>query len=66
MRLNYADRAVNAMTGNNQSLQPLFWRSMVRAASLEGICYVVTEAKNSNEFRAVAIWYGPGHSYMGR
>lgn len=54
------------MVGGNQSLQPIFWRSMIRATALEGVCYVVTESKASDDFRAIGLWFGPGHSFLGR
>lgn len=60
------DKAMNAMIGGNYELRHLLFGSLIRAALLEGVCYVVTEKKNSDDFRSVALWYGPGHSLFDR
>ncbi|KAF9479333.1 hypothetical protein BDN70DRAFT_858657 [Pholiota conissans] len=52
------DISVDSMTGGNDNLRALLFRSMIRAAAIEGSFYIANDG--SDEIFTIGIWFGPG------
>ncbi|PAV21724.1 hypothetical protein PNOK_0168100 [Pyrrhoderma noxium] len=52
------DPALIAMTGNQSDLRDTVFRSMIRAAVLEGSFYIASDGSDS--IFSIAVWFGPG------
>jgi hypothetical protein len=52
------DVSVDSITGGNDALRAPLFRSMIRAAAVEGSFYVANDG--SDEIFTIGIWFGPG------
>ncbi|KAL0961084.1 hypothetical protein HGRIS_006067 [Hohenbuehelia grisea] len=56
------DPTIRSMTGNRPELRAAFFRSMLKAGTLEGQIYIV-ELENK-DIVSVGLWFGPGMEVM--
>ena len=52
------------MTGNQSDLRDTVFRSMIRAAVLEGSFYIASDGSDS--IFSIAVWFGPGKALYKR
>lgn len=54
------DVSLKTMTSGNDDLEPLLFRSMLKAGALEGTIYVVTAEDGADDIYSIGVWFGPG------